>query len=254
MISMRSKLSLCQFLELQERGLLKLLLEKHGFPTYPFDNFQLMEALRETMLSGQPEQMGNLLSEVVKTHGDLRNRVQPRYRFDERWRDLVGCLGLDGYRVEPDRLVVVDPTIEAAAPFEDDLSTELRCSGLSEAEDIIRMLNNSAEAFRKLPPDYNACLSDARVVLQTLGTAIAKTRLVAHTGTFDETKWGQVLSYLRTSGFIIQSEEEAIAGVFGFVSPGAHTPMGLTEQEMARLGRSDLPPFIGPPASRGFGW
>ncbi len=89
-----------------------------------------------------------------------------------------------------------------------------------------------------MPPDYNACLTHARVALQTLATSIAKKRQAAYGKTFDETKWGEVISYLRTSGLITDPEEKGLAGVFGFVSPGAHVPIGLTEEEMVRLGRS----------------
>ena len=109
---------------------------------------------------------------------------------------------------------------------------------MSDADGVIQVLEKSAEAYRKAPPDYNACLTNARVALQTLATAIAKQRLANHPGFFDESKWGQVLSYLRTSGFVSDEEEKALAGVFGLVSDGAHVPVGLTEQEMVRLGRS----------------
>ena len=47
-----------------------------------------------------------------------------------------------------------------------------------------------------------------------------------------------MLAYLRTSDLITEEEEKGIAGVYGFVSPGAHTPVGLSEQEMACLGRN----------------
>ena len=47
-----------------------------------------------------------------------------------------------------------------------------------------------------------------------------------------------MLAYLRTSGFITGNEEQGIAGAYGFISPGAHTPVGMTEEEMVRLGRS----------------
>ena len=57
-------------------------------------------------------------------------------------------------------------------------------------------------------------------------------------GTYDESKWGQVLAYLRTSGLITAEEEKGLSGVFGFVSPGAHEPFGPDDIEMARLGRS----------------
>ena len=99
-------------------------------------------------------------------------------------------------------------------------------------------MENSATAFRRSPPDYNGCLSNARVALQTLATAIANVRTTTHPGSFDETKWGQILAYLRTSGLITKSEEEGLAGVSSFVSPGAHTPVGISEEEFARLGRS----------------
>ena len=54
----------------------------------------------------------------------------------------------------------------------------------------------------------------------------------------DESKWGQVLLHLRTSGFITKKEEQGISGVFSFVSPGSHVRIGLSEAEMTRLGRN----------------
>jgi hypothetical protein len=59
-----------------------------------------------------------------------------------------------------------------------------------------------------------------------------------HAGNFEEKKWGSVLAYLRGSDFITEDEEKGLAGVFGFVSPGSHRSLGLSEMEMARLGRS----------------
>jgi hypothetical protein len=43
---------------------------------------------------------------------------------------------------------------------------------------------------------------------------------------------------LRTSGLITTEEEKVLAGVYGFLSAGAHQPIGFTAQEMARYGRS----------------
>ena len=51
-------------------------------------------------------------------------------------------------------------------------------------------------------------------------------------------KWGSIIEYLRASGLITIEEERGLAGVFGFVSPGSHRPLGLSDQELARLGRS----------------
>lgn len=241
MLSKRTKLSLCQYLSLQTPLFLSVLFEKHGMPA-PSGDYQpqdiLLEMLRLTLRDVPEEQVHSLLQEVVQTDGDLRSRVSPRYRYDQRWDDLVRCLLLDGYKIEDRSLVAVDPTIEGAAPVEDDLTTELRQSMLSEREEIIRLLESSANSFRRVPPDYNACLADVRVALQTLVTGIAKIRNTTHPGSFDETRWGQVLAYLRTSALITKPEEDGLSGVFSFVSPGAHIPVGLSDEEIARLGRS----------------
>ena len=106
MISERSKLSLCQFLDLQPRPSLGVLLRKHGMNGEVYD----LDGLAAIIQVTPPDQLSSLLSEVIRTKGDLRNQVTPRYRYDERWDDLVLCLLLDGYKVEGDQLVTVDPT------------------------------------------------------------------------------------------------------------------------------------------------
>ena len=234
MISERSELSLCQFLDLQPRPSLGVLLRKHGIDAEIHD----LDSFAVIIQFAPPDQLRSLSSEVIRTRGDLRNQVTPRYRYDERWDDLVLCLLLDGYRVGDSQLVAVDPTIEGAEPLSDDLTVSLSESGLPQADGVIRMLDNSTVAFRGVPPDVNACLTEARVALQTIATSIANARQRSHPGTYDESKWGQVLAYLRTSGLITAEEEKGLSGVFGFVSPGAHEPCGPDDIEMARLGRS----------------
>lgn len=177
-----------------------------------------------------------VLSEVVATQGDLRTRVNPKYRFDERMRDLKQCLLLDGYIVQDERLVQTDPSIADAAPLEDDLMEALQNSGASRAQEIIAKINDSAGAFRATPPDYNASLVNARVALETLAGDVAS-RLQDPT-TYNPSKWGEVLAFLRSGGEITVEEEKGLAGVFGFLSPGAHRPVGIPEDQMTRLGRS----------------
>lgn len=191
-----------------------------------------------TIEDAQPSQLSSLLSEVIRTGGDLRNQVQPRYRYDQRWEDLKLCLLLDGYKIDRGQLIAVDPTIEGAEQLDDDLTALLRESELSEADEVIGMLDSSTEAFRRVPPKANACLTEARVALQTAATAIARVRHQSYPRNYDESKWGEVLKYLRTSGLINEDEEKGLAGVYGFVSLGAHRPVGPDELEMARLGRS----------------
>ena len=234
MISERSKLSLCQFLDLQSRPSLAVLLRKHGIDAEVYD----LDSLSVSVQCVPPDQLHSLVSEVIRTRGDLRNQVTPRYRYDERWDDLVLCLLLDGYKVGDGQLVAIDPTIEGAKPLSDELTASLSRSGLPQADGVIRMLDNSTVAFRGVPPDINACLTEARVALQTIATSIANARQTSHPRAYDESKWGQVLAYLRTSDLITTEEEKGLSGVYGFISPGAHEPFGPGDIEMARLGRS----------------
>jgi hypothetical protein len=242
-LSHRSKLSLVQFLALFSRDALSLLLSKYGLSIDELEYASVAEAVSESVLAATDPQIRALLDEAGRTKSSMRSQVSPKYRFDERWQDLLLCLELDGYVEETDdygretgRLLHIEPVIEGAETPEDDLARELRRSGLPETEAILGLLDKSASAFRS--GDFNGCLNNARVVVQTLAASIAQARLSSHSGNFDATKWGQVASYLRSSGLITDQQEKGLAGVFGFVSPGSHTPLGFTDQEFARLGRS----------------
>ena len=59
-----------------------------------------MDIIQQSITDANDEQLHGLLEEVVRTIDDLRYRVSPRYRFDQRWDDLIRCLFLDGYKVE----------------------------------------------------------------------------------------------------------------------------------------------------------
>lgn len=246
-LSQRSKLSLCQFLALFGRDELIFLLGKHGLPTDELENERrgqtVPTSLRRSVLRAADSQLGDLIQELARTQNSMRTSISPRYRFDERWADLRLCLELDGYGKgrnefggESDHFVPIEPVIEGVEPIEDDLTRELQRSGLVRVDEILRVLDNSANAFRS--GDVNGCLNNARVALQTLATSIAQLHLSKQPGSFDPAKWGQVIAYLRTSGFITQQQEQGLAGVFSFVSPGSHIPVGFTEQGFARLGRS----------------
>lgn len=243
MVSPRTIYSLSQYLVLQPSGNVRILLSKHtidisALSPDPYSDQTFLEKLSNCLLRANQGFLLSLLREIFKTQADLQSYVDYRTRHDQRRDDLIACLELDGYKLEYDELVPIDPTIEDDPPVENHLSKELAQSGLHQADNILDMLNKSADAFRRVPPDYNACLTEARVALQSLAVAIAKARTTTHPGSFDETNWSQVSGYLQSSGLITDAETKGIKGVFGFVSPGAHTSVGSTEQEMARLGRS----------------
>ena len=86
-----------------------------------------------------------------------------------------------------------------------------------------------------LPPADTAVGADT---LETVYEALAATQVKPDSPRYENTKWGSVLSFLKLVEFITQEEEKGLAGVYGFVSPGSHRPVGISEEEMARLGRS----------------
>ena len=127
-LSKRSKLSLCQFLTLFGRDDLSLLLSKYGFSTDELENqwagASIAAALREVVIPASASQLEGLVQELARTRNSMRTGVSPRYNFDQRWTDLRLCLELDGYakerdgyEIEQDRFVPIEPIIEGAEPL-----------------------------------------------------------------------------------------------------------------------------------------
>ena len=237
MIGYRTRCSLAQCLELYETDFVVVLVSKHGIQI-SVEDVRVLTELTECIRSASDETLLSLVEEIARTSGDLRARVNPKYRYDERLTDLCRCLQLDGYLLEDKKLTQTDPSIGDAPSLDDDLLQELKASGLSAAEEIVGKINASSESFRSSPPNFNACLNDVRVALETLARSIATTQQSAGSPAYEQTKWGSVLGFLKAAGFITQEEERGLAGVYGFVSPGSHRPIGISDEEMARLGRS----------------
>jgi len=105
-INLRTKISLSQLLDLFEYDLNNLLLEKHSLDHYCSNTTDIKDAL-------EGENLELLIQEIISTKRDLRSRVSPKYRFDERWEDFQKCLLLDGYRItENNSLISIEPTVD----------------------------------------------------------------------------------------------------------------------------------------------
>lgn len=243
MLSSRTLISVSQFLGLQQPETTSLLLQKCGL-TIPWAGVRGVNSILECLRASSPAHVREVIDEICHATRLLRNEVSPKYLYDERWTDLLRCLLLDGYQVTGDyssgyTVVALDPTIEALQPLEDDLTAELIRSNLRDRLEIIRLMKNSADDFCKQPQDFNGSLTSARVSLETLAKNIAEAFWASTPMPWDPTKFGANIAYLRNQvGFCSQKEETGIAGVYAFVSPGAHVPVGLTEEEMVRLGRT----------------
>lgn len=225
--STRTKISLSQFLELFEISLTNILFEKYSME----NNCINIQDIKETISSSNS--LDSLISELISTKQDLRNRISPKYRFDERWNDCEKCLFLDGYKIENNILIPIEPNIDGVIPLEDDFTIEINSSTFSKKEDVKRLINESAEAFKN--SDYNQCLSKSRIALETLIRTIA---IDKYNNTNDS--WGSALNNLKTNSFLIQIEEDLMAKTYSFVSNGSHIPLGFTNEEYARYGRNLL--------------
>jgi hypothetical protein len=227
-VNLRTKISLSQLLDLFEYNLNNLLLEKHSLNHDCSNISDIKDALEEGSLK-------SLIEEIVSTQKNLRSRVTPKYKFDERWGDFQKCLLLDGYKItENNSLISIEPTIDGVIAMEDDLTSELRTSSLSKKEAIIELLLESVNAFKNTSPDYNQCLSKARIALET----IVRNKVEDEDGTNES--WGRSLNILKTKGFLTNQEEQAISSTYTYVSDGSHIPLGFTEEEYARYGRNLL--------------
>lgn len=240
-LSIRTKLSLTQLLAEIASDDLDVLFQKYGASEHSVvyaAQGNRANAIRELAFALTNEARFALLAELVRTANTVRNSISPRYRFDERWAELTSCLELDGYRVDGNTVVNIEPVIEGVVSVVDDLSAALTASGLAQSDDIQRVIDSSTNYFVRQDADFNACLVSARVALQTLATAIAANAPGIASSNHDRTSWGQTIAFLRTQGLIGPMEEQGLTGVFSLISPGAHRPIGLNEREFARLGRS----------------
>lgn len=222
----RTKLSLVQFLDLQDYEHLSILLEKHLFKSRCSN---ITELKRSLVGIGS---MSLLLNEIVTTRQALNRRVTSKTSFNERWDELVKCLFLDGYKTENNMLIAIEPNIDGIIAIEDDLTNEIKKSSLAQKNEIVKLINESAEAFKSTLPDYNGCLAKARLSVETIVRDIA----TEIDGVNDN--WGASLGKLFRNSFFEKKEEESISSTYTFISDGSHIPLGFTDEEYARYGRN----------------
>lgn len=233
-LTKRTKLSLCQLLSLVHQSAALVLFEKHDIFIDRFD----LENIRNSLLDADDTTIGRLINELVGTRGYLKKNITTVYVFEERWADFAKCLMLDGYRLEQNNIVRIEPLIESGEPMEDDLTEELQESSLESSETIKSLIKNSAEEFKKPTPDYyNGCLTYSRVALETLVREIAiQKSFNVHVN--DTKVWGNSLRHLKETSFFNEKEEGAVASIYTFISEGAHKPLGFTDEEFVRFGRN----------------
>lgn len=192
------------------------------------------------MTASADEAVGALVAELVGQKNQLRHSAPTRYVFDGRVRDLERWLFHDGWSVDNEgRLVAAGAAVEETTGVRDNLFEELTASGLDADHALERALNEAADAFRSDPPDFNESTTKVRIALETVARRAAPA-LAARRGIASPVdSWGATLTFLRIDAQLLTlQEEQTLAAMYTLISPGAHRPTGLTDEEWARLART----------------
>lgn len=188
--------------------------------------------------SAPPDNLTGLLVEIVGSRRTIRADAPTKYVFDDRHADLLRQLRSDGFDVVEDALVRLLPTAEPIAQISDYLEETLAGSGLEADGEITRLLRESAASLSAAEPDFNNATTKARIALETIARRSAAARATAAGRPAPEDTWGHALADLRDHGGISLAEENALASIYTLISPGAHVPRGLTDQQWALLSKS----------------
>ena len=78
----------------------------------------------------------------------------------------------------------------------------------------------------------------ARITLETVARRAAAAIAISRGKAPPDDTWGNALAFLRSEEVVTVTEEKALASVYKLISPGAHLPRGLTDEQWALLARS----------------
>lgn len=169
---------------------------------------------------------------VSATNTTIRVHAPVKHVFDTAVNQLERWLLHDGWAIEDNHLVRVAPAAEITTGVRDRLLEELGSSGLDPDGSIADALEHSSRAFASAPPDYNAAITHGRIALETLARTAARRR-----GSTTDT-WGAALAFLRDVSILDTDEEQILARIYTFISPGAHVTRGVSHEEWATLARA----------------
>lgn len=235
MLTIRTHATLVQLLQAIAPDSIRLLFLKHfGEDVWPIDTDRLLEATT----SAAPEPIAGLLIELLSGNTAIRADAPTKYVFDGRLADLRGRLRADGFEVLEGALVRLLPGAEPVAHITDALEEALRDSQLDMDGGIRRLLRESHDDISAVPSDCNGATAKARIALETVARRSAKAIAQRGSNATPHDSWGSTLAFLRSEGVVSQIEEEALAKVYTLISPGAHVPKGLTDEQWALLART----------------
>lgn len=235
MLTNQTRATLVQVLLAVSSDAVRLLLLKHfDRDLWPITTHDLLELAS----AAGPEQMAGLLVELLTGNTAVRADAPTKYVFDGRLVDLRARLRTDGFDVLEDALVRLIPGAEPAAKIADRLEQVLTGSDLDADGDVRRLLSESYESIAGTPPDFNGSTTKARIALETIARRAAALIAPRRGKQPPDDSWGAAIAFLRSEGVLTLPEEEALAKVYTLISPGAHVPKGLTDEQWALLART----------------
>lgn len=235
MLSNQTAAGLVQLLSALSQDAVRLLLIKHlNADPSPFTTTTLLYIVRSAPSDG----MAGLLAELLGGGTAVRSDAPVKYVFDGRLRDFRARLRADGFDVLEDALIRLVPGAEPTARISDELENAL-ATGVVDADGAIRrLLRESYGSLSATPPDFNDATTKARIALESIARRAAAAIAARSAQPAPADTWGSALHYLRVGGLMSREEEEALAKVYTLISPGAHVPKGLTDEQWALLART----------------
>ncbi len=191
-----------------------------------------------TLDSAPSDALKAMLTELLANNAMLRATAPIKHIFDSGVKELERWVLHDGWIVDDGALLRMTPAAEEASGIRDKFLQDLQSSGLDDDSAIKTAVENSSKSFVADPPDFNDATTKVRIALETVvrraANAIAKKR----GANYPDDSWGKALQFLRSIEVIEPEEEDILARVYTFISPGAHVPKGVTAEEWARLART----------------
>ena len=235
MLTNQTAAGLVQLFDALSQDAVRLLLIKHlDTDPAPFT----VDNLLYIVTSAQPDAMAGLFVELVGGRTAVRANAPTKYVFDGRLTDLRRRLRADGFDVVEDALVRLLPTAEPVGQIKDFLEATLADSDLDNDAEVRRLLQESYASISAAAPDFNDATTKARIALETVARRSAARVAAAREKTAPADTWGAALAFLYKERVVTKHEEEALAKVYTLISPGAHAPRGLTDEQWALLARS----------------
>ena len=180
------------------------------------------------LASAPSEALKAMVTELLAHNKLVRAAAPLKHVFESGIHDLERWTLHDGWIVENGALMRVTPAAEEATGLRDRFLQDLAKSHLDADAAIKAAVENSSKDFVAEPPDFNGCATKVRIALESVSRRAAAAIAMKSGGSYPEDSWGKALQFLRNAGVIEVREEEILAHVYTFISPGAHVPKGVT--------------------------